>query len=101
VEIGGREIKKGERISVMWSAANRDEEVFESPEQIRLERDARQNLLYGAGIHVCPGAPLARLELQIATEELLRCSCHIEQSGKAEPSTYPANGWASLRLTLR
>ncbi|MEO8178884.1 MAG: cytochrome P450 [Deltaproteobacteria bacterium] len=102
VKLGGCHIRKGDRLSLMWLSANRDERVFESPQEVRLERDARQNLLYGAGIHVCPGAPLARLELQIAMAELLRCSGQIELSGETpgQPATYPANGWLSLALKL-
>jgi len=102
VELGGRHISKGDRLSLMWLSANRDERVFEKPEEIRLEREAQQNLLYGAGIHVCPGAPLARLELQLAMEELLRCAQQIELSvdTPGQPATYPANGWVSLALTL-
>src|SRR5690606_1907000 len=65
VEIGGRQIKAGERVSLLWIAANRDEQVFDEPGEVRLDRDPRPNLLYGAGIHVCPGAPLARLELRV------------------------------------
>ena len=58
VEIGGREIGAGERITLIWASANRDEGVFGDPDEFRLDRDPAENLLYGAGIHVCPGAPL-------------------------------------------
>ena len=71
VEIAGRKIEAGERITVIWASANRDETVFGDPDEFRPDRPASQNLLYGAGIHVCPGAPLARLELRIIMEELL------------------------------
>lgn len=102
VTIGGRHIAAGQRVSVMWIAANRDERVFESPDRVRLDRDQSKNLLWGAGIHVCPGAPLARLELRVALEELLRGTRGIEL-GEAEPlrAVYPANGWLSLPLRLR
>ena len=68
VEIGGRKIGAGERISLIWISANRDGRVFEDPEAFRLDRDPAANLLYGAGIHVCPGAPLARMEMRVAME---------------------------------
>jgi cytochrome P450 len=101
VEIGGRRIAAGERISLMWLAANRDPAVFAAPEEVRLDRDPQHNLLYGAGIHVCPGAPLARLELRVAFEELLGCSRHIELADAGpRRARYPANGWASLPLRL-
>ncbi|MDW5375620.1 cytochrome P450 [Halomonas sp. HP20-15] len=55
VEIGGRRIEAGQRLILLWGSANRDEAVFGDPEEFRLDRDPSLNLLYGAGIHVCPG----------------------------------------------
>jgi cytochrome P450 len=100
VELGGRQIAAGERISLLWIAANRDERAFGDSTCLRLDRDPQASLLYGAGIHVCPGAPLARLELTIALEELLRCSRHVELARDApgRRAHYPMNGWASLPL---
>ncbi len=102
VELGGRRIAAGERLSLMWIGANRDETVFEDPGQVRLDRDPAANLLYGAGIHVCPGAPLARLELRVAMEELLRRTRRIELGPDETPrkAVFPANGWESLPLRL-
>ncbi len=100
VELGGRRVAAGERLSLLWISTNRDEAVFENPLEVRLDRDPGANLLYGAGIHVCPGAPLARLEMRVAMEELLRRSRRIERrdDGPAEKAVFPANGWASLPL---
>jgi len=102
VEIGGRTINAGERLSVMWVAANRDESVFARASEISLERDQSQNLLYGAGIHVCPGAPLARLELTVALEEVLGRHLRFAIPGAGEPrrAVYPANGWVNLPITF-
>lgn len=102
VEIGGRLVSAGEQVSVNWVSANRDEEVFEDPEQVRLDRDQGPSLLFGAGIHVCPGAPLARLEMRVATEELLRATRALEVSEGAEPrkAVYPANGFDFLPVRL-
>ena len=102
VELHGRQIRAGERISIMWTAANRDEQAFENPDTLRLDRPPGRNLLFGAGIHVCPGAPLARMELWIATETLLRHSRFIERDGAqpAERAAWPANGWRSLPIRL-
>lgn len=102
VELGGRRIAAGERLSLMWIGANRDEAVFEAPGEVRLDRDPAANLLYGAGIHVCPGAPLARLELRVAMEELLRRTRRIELGADEMPrkAVFPANGWESLPLRL-
>lgn len=71
VRVGDREIGLGERVTLMWGAANRDERTFKDAAQFKLDRNSTGNLLYGAGIHVCPGAPLARLELRVLMEELL------------------------------
>lgn len=103
VEIGGRKIAAGERISLNWIAANRDGRVFEAPHEFRLDRDPTANLLYGAGIHVCPGAPLARLELRVVMEELLGRSTSITAAtGKRpEQATYPASGYSTLPLQIR
>jgi cytochrome P450 len=100
VTIGGQTIAAGERLSVIWVSANRDAEVFERPEVVRFERDQSRNLLYGAGIHVCPGAPLARLELRVAVEALLDQASSFELQPGAAPSplTYPLNGFATLPL---
>jgi cytochrome P450 len=98
----GRTIEAGERISLIWASANRDEAVFGDPDEFRLDRDPALNLLYGAGIHVCPGAPLARLELRVVMEELLCATREIAPlRGKAPvKAAYPASGFASLPLRI-
>ena len=102
VEIGGRTIGAGERISLNWVAANRDGRVFADPHSFRLDRDASANLLYGAGIHLCPGAPLARMELRVAAQALLDGTIRIEPIAQRPPSTavYPASGFATLPLHI-
>ncbi|MEO6352681.1 MAG: cytochrome P450 [Burkholderiaceae bacterium] len=102
VEIGGRALAAGERITVIWASANRDEAVFGEPDAFRLDRDPAQNLLYGAGIHVCPGAPLARLELRIIIEELLKHTSQIALApGKqALRAAYPGSGFSALPLWI-
>ncbi|TDT37830.1 hypothetical protein DES49_2793 [Halospina denitrificans] len=102
VTLGGRRIEAGERITLLWAAANRDEAVFGDPDAIRPEANASSNLLYGAGIHVCPGAPLARLELGTLFEELLYWRPRFRHASGAEPrrAHYPAGGFASLKLAF-
>ena len=102
VEIGGRTIAAGERITLMWIAANRDERVFEDPDSYRLNRDQSRNLLWGAGIHVCPGAPLARLEMRVFLEELLSRTGEIALTPEKTPAlaVYPASGFANLPLRI-
>lgn len=102
VEVGGRSIPAGDRVTVIWASANRDEAVFGDPDEFRLDRDPDLNLLYGAGIHVCPGAPLARLELRIVMEELLAQTVHIGPVPGVEPvrAAYPASGFTTLPLVI-
>ncbi|MGE5242181.1 MAG: cytochrome P450, partial [Bacteroidota bacterium] len=102
VSIGGRKIDAGERISLNWVSANRDGRVFEDPDTFRLDRDPAKNLLYGAGIHVCPGAPLARMELRVIMEELLKRTTAIDPAPDKLPTNavYPASGFAALPLRI-
>ena len=102
VEIGERKIAAGERVTLIWASANRDEKVFGDPDEFRLDRDPAKNLLYGRGIHVCPGAQLARLELRIVMEELLKDTSEIAPAPGCQPAIaiYPASGFSALPLIL-
>ena len=102
VAIDGCLIPAGERVTIMWASANRDEHVFGDPDEFRPDRDPAQNLLYGAGIHVCPGAPLARLELRVLLEELLRRSRLLVPSPgkKSVRAVYPGSGFSSLPVRI-
>ncbi len=101
VELGGRRIEAGERVTLIWASADRDEAVFGDPDEFRLDRDPALSLLYGAGIHVCPGAPLARLELRVVIEALL-ASRQLEPAAGRAPvrAIYPASGFSSLPLRV-
>lgn len=103
VHLGGKQLDADQRITINWIAANRDPEVFPEPDTFSLARDPSQNLLYGAGIHVCPGAPLARLELVIVIRTLLEHSgwLQLRDDDPATLATYPASGYARLPLQLR
>jgi len=101
--LGGRTVLPGDRMTIIWIAGNRDPGAFEEPETIAERRDPEANLLYGSGIHSCPGAPLARLELRIFVEELLRATANVELDATSEPvrAAPPAGGWATLPLLVR
>lgn len=103
VELGDRTIRAGDRVSLMWIAANRDPLAVNDPDEISLERDPAGNLLFGAGIHRCLGEPLARMELRVAVEALLRRTRRFEILGPAQPArhVYPSNGLWALPLRLR
>ncbi len=72
VEVHGRCVHAGKRVILPFGAANRDPEVFEAPEEVRIERKRNRHLTFGTGAHRCLGSNLARLELRIAIEEWLR-----------------------------
>ena len=104
VTLNGRKIPDGEQLSLMWIAANRDPRTFDAPNEIRLERDQQDNLLYGAGIHYCLGAPLARLELRVTVETLLAHSTELSLDSSDEPperETYPGNGFVALPVRIQ
>lgn len=101
VEIGGVRLTAGDRVSLLWASANRDEAVFGDPDEFRLDRDPSLNLLYGAGIHVCPGAPLARLQLRIALELLLsQVRLAPVRERPATRARYPVGGFSVLPLRV-
>jgi cytochrome P450 len=65
-EIMGHTFKRGDRVALLLGAANRDPAHWEDPDQFIPTRPIKPNVTFGAGLHFCVGAPLARLELQIA-----------------------------------
>jgi cytochrome P450 len=71
-EIGGRRIAKGDSISLSLGAANRDPRVYRKPHEFDIEREDHQHLSFGGGVHMCLGAALARLEVQVAIGRLVQ-----------------------------
>lgn len=100
VELGGRTIPAGSPVTINWTSANRDEQAFEDALSYRPDRDQSKNLVYGAGVHVCPGAPLARLELRVLVEELLAATSTIEVLETAN-AQFPVAGYSSVRAVIR
>jgi hypothetical protein len=72
VEIDGKIIHSGDNVLVSIGAANRDPTVFPNPDQLDLTREPNRHLAFGDGLHYCLGAPLARLQGQIAIDTLVR-----------------------------
>jgi cytochrome P450 len=72
VEVGEVTIPPGQLVFISLLSANRDENAFSQPDELDLARREAQHLAFGHGIHFCLGAPLARIEAQIAVESLLR-----------------------------
>jgi cytochrome P450 len=100
--VAGHAIDAGTRIYLNWTSANRDEAIFGDPDAYRPRQHAPHNLVYGTGVHVCPGRPLATLELVVAIETLLRSTRRIELAADtcAIRETYPVGGWRHLPIRL-
>jgi cytochrome P450 len=71
-ELGGRQLRAGEKVWVLWAAANRDEAEFPNAEGVALDRQPNRHFAFGVGIHRCLGAQLGRLMGRVALEEILR-----------------------------
>jgi cytochrome P450 len=82
VEIGGVAIKPGQKIAALLGSANRDEEIFERADELDLSRSPNPHIGFGAGIHFCIGAPLARQEMQISLPALLHRFPRLELADK-------------------
>jgi cytochrome P450 len=88
-ELGGTHIPAGSTLVLAWPAANRDRDAFTNPEEIDLDRpNPRQHVGFGWGIHLCVGAPLARVEAKVAFEQLLRRTTSFSINPTAPPLHY-------------
>jgi len=72
VEIGGKKIRPGDTVTVLFGATNRDPERFDDPDRFDIERQDNEHLSFSHGTHYCLGASLARLEAQVAIAALVR-----------------------------
>jgi cytochrome P450 len=72
IEVGGVEIPRGSEVALLFGSANHDPQVFDAPERLDLGRRNNPHVSFGAGIHFCLGAPLARMELEVSYATLLR-----------------------------
>src|SRR5690606_3176637 len=101
VMLHGRRIRPGEPIALVYASANRDERVFPDPHEFRLRRpNIRQHLAFGRGPHACAGIALARQQLTIALDELLRQTRHFEVCVEIRMSGMPELGPISVPLRL-
>ncbi len=90
-EVGGCPVHAGQALTVMLRAANRDPETFEDPHRFDVSRKHRPHVAFGGGAHICIGAPLARLEAQVA---LVRLFDRFPDLRLADPEATPA--WRTL-----
>jgi cytochrome P450 len=80
--IGDQAVKEGDRVVMLYSSANFDEDVFDNPLQFDIRRDPNPHLAFGHGIHLCLGANLARLEARVFFEEFFRHFRGIQLCGE-------------------
>jgi cytochrome P450 len=102
VEISGVTVPAGSEVAALLGAANRDPAVFADPDRFDAGRDPNPHLSFGAGLHFCLGAPLARVELQAALTALLDHAPQLTLA--AEPVRSPGfvlRGYRSVRLSAR
>ena len=101
VEIGGVAIEPGQKVAALLGAANRDPAVFPDPDRLDVTRTPNPHLGFGAGIHFCLGAPLARVELQASLATTLTDLPGLALA--AEPTRHPTfihRGLATLPVTV-
>jgi cholest-4-en-3-one 26-monooxygenase len=84
IELHGQRIREGQRVSLWYGSANRDEQKFPHADRFDVGRQPNEHLAFGIGPHFCLGANLARLEIRIMFEELLRRLPDIELAGPVE-----------------
>lgn len=84
VEVGGVEVKKGDRVGLFYASGNHDEGVFESADRFDITRDPNPHLAFGGhGAHYCNGANLARLEVQMIVDRIADRMPDIRPAGEA------------------
>ena len=101
-EVDGWKIARGERVLLAYGAANRDPEVFDDPDTVRLDRFPNKHLGFGAGMHRCLGSFLARMMFQEMIGEVLRRLPDytlVEEGLRPYPSIGGVNGW--IRIPAR
>lgn len=99
-EIGGVQIREGQKIAALIGSANRDESVFSGPESMDLTRDPNPHIGFGAGIHFCIGAPLARLEMSVSLPALWEKYPTMQLAGDAvRRPTFVLRGYESVAIS--
>jgi cytochrome P450 family 142 subfamily A polypeptide 1 len=89
-ELHGQQIRKGDEILLLYGAANRDPAAFNDPDVFDITREHNQHVAFGFGTHLCLGAHLARLEIRVMFEEMLRRMPDWELVDPGEPQIIPA-----------
>ena len=101
-EIGGKQIKKGDKVVMWYVSGNRDDEVIDNPNAYLIDRERpRQHLSFGFGIHRCVGNRLAELQLRVIWEEIMKRFPDIQVVG--EPKRVYSSfvkGYESMKVVI-
>ena len=98
-EIGGVEIKEGQKIAALLGSANRDEAHFENSDQMDITRDPNPHIGFGAGIHFCLGGPLARLEMGIALPRFVKAFPNLKLANQpVRRPTFVLRGYEKVEV---
>ena len=99
-ELGGVKIEKGQKIAALIGSANRDSAVFERADEMNLTRDPNPHIGFGAGIHFCLGAPLARLEMSVSLPALWEKYPNMQLDGNpVRRPTFVLRGYESVSIS--
>jgi cytochrome P450 len=99
-ELGGVKIEKGQKIAALIGSANRDSAVFEHADEMDLTRDPNPHIGFGAGIHFCLGAPLARLEMSVSLPALWEKYPNMQLAGNpVRRPTFVLRGYESVSIS--
>jgi cytochrome P450 len=102
VEINGQTIRRDEAVALCFTSANRDAEVFEDPDEFRLDRkDAPPAIAFGQGPHRCAGEPIGRLMLTASLEVFSKRCNGFEANGPTPMTTWPEYGPYSVPVKFR
>ncbi len=100
-ELGGVKIAQGQKIAALIGAANRDETIFSDPDSMDLTRDPNPHIGFGAGIHFCLGAPLARLEMGVSLPALWEKYPTMQlASTPVRRPTFVLRGYESVEISI-
>lgn len=99
ITVFGHTFQRGDQVALLLAAANRDPKIWDSPDQFIPSRPIQTNTSFGGGLHFCVGAPLARLELQIALPILFERCPNLKLQTPSYANTYHFHGLTKLMVS--
>jgi cytochrome P450 len=100
VQVGGRHLRAGETVALVWASGNRDASHFTTPDQCSVDRGDNDHLVFGRGIHKCLGIFVALNEIRIAVEEMFAATEAFELDGEPVRTNWERFGVSRLPLRL-